>query len=160
MASTDEEAALYKIVKAASKQAVKQGSAKAGLPDYVARFLAGQLAFTMDLLRKGASVTPGTLKILFLRKFIGMADLATEGRYDCAASVALLGISLTNSFFLTTVSGPLGLLAEAADLLSQVYAADRSCGLSDAAYRQIEKVATPAAMWLEQGVVDWLTHPQ
>jgi len=156
--ATEDEEIFYKMVKAGAKQAVKQGSAKAGLPDDVSKFLASQLSFTFDLLKKGSKLTPGYLAVLLAQKGLGIADLALGKRFDCAIAVLLLGTSLTKAVGLTTFTGPAHFAVTSAELLSECYGVDKSCGVSDAISEQVEKVTLPAAMWLEQGVIQWLSR--
>jgi len=148
----------YKLLKASAKQGVKQGSSKADLPDDVSKFLANQLSFTFDLVKKGSKITPGYLAVLLAHKGLGIADLALGKRYDCAITVLLLGASLTKAIALTTFTGPVHLAITAAELLSECYSVDKTCGISDAAYKEIEKATLPAYMWLEQGIVGWISH--
>jgi hypothetical protein len=54
MADEDNEI-FYKLMKAGAKQAVKKGAAKVDLPDDVSRFLASQLSFTFDMVKKAAN---------------------------------------------------------------------------------------------------------
>ena len=157
MAAEDEEI-FYMIFKSGAKQAVQRGALSAGLPDDVSKFLGRQLAFTFDLLKKGSKLTPGTLGILLAGKTLGVADLAFGPRYDCAISVLLLATSLTKSIGFTTFSGPLPLLVNAASLLADCYSVDKSCGISDAVQERVQAVTLPAAMWLETGVVEWMSR--
>lgn len=146
------------IFKSGAKQAVRRGTLIAGLPDDVCKFLAGQLAFTFDLLKKGNKLTPGYLGILLAGKALGVADLALDQRYDCAISVLLLATSLTKSIGFTTFTGPAHLLVNAASLLADCYSVDKSCGVSDVVQKKVQAVTLPAAMWLESGVVEWLSR--
>lgn len=156
MRAEDNEIA-YKLVKASAKHAVRQGSIKGGLPDEVAGFLATQLAFTFDLVKKGHKLTPAYLAVLLAQKSLGMASLASAHRYDCAITVLLLGTSLTKAIAMTAFTGPVHLLITAAELLSECYSVDKSCGVSDAVYEKIEETALPAYIWMEQGIVQWLS---
>jgi hypothetical protein len=72
--------------------------------------------------------------------------------------VALLGASLTKAIALTTFTGPAHFAITAAELLSECYSVDKTCGISDAAYKEVEKVTLPAYMWMEQGIVDWMSR--
>jgi hypothetical protein len=157
MADEDNEI-FYKLMKAGAKQAVKKGAAKVDLPDDVSRFLASQLSFTFDMVKKGSKLTPGYLAVLLAQKGLGIADLALGQRFDCAITVALLGASLTKAIALTTFTGPAHFAITAAELLSECYSVDKTCGISDAAYKEVEKVTLPAYMWMEQGIVDWMSR--
>lgn len=154
----EEEEIFYKLMKSAGKQAVKQGASKAELPDEISKFLASQLSFTFDLLKKGSKLTPGYLAVLLAQKGFSIADLAAGKRFDCGITMVLLGTSLTKAVALTTFTGPVHLAFTAAELLSECYSVDKSCGISDAAYKEVEKVTLPAYMWLEQGIVEWMSR--
>ena len=157
MSAEDAEIA-YKLLKASSKQAVKQGSIKAGLPDEVAGMLSSQLAFTFDLVKKGTKLTPGYLAILLAQKNLAIAKLATGARYECAITALLLAASLTTAVAMTGFTGPVHLLITAAELLSECYSVDKSCGISDTVNKQIEEVTLPAYIWMEQGIVQWMSR--
>ena len=152
--ATEDEEVFYKLMKNAAKEAVKRGSAKAGLPDELSKFLASQLAFTFDLVKKGSKITPVYLGILLLQKTLSIVNLAAGKRFDCAITVLLLGTSLTKAVGLTTFTGPTHFAITAAELLSEYYSMDKTCGISQAAYQEIEKVSLPAYIWLEQGMVE------
>jgi hypothetical protein len=156
--ATEDEELFYKLMKAGARQAIKQGSAKADLPDDLSKFLASQLAFTFDLVKKGSKLTPGYLAVLLAQKGLSIADLAAGKRLDCAITVLLLGTSLTKAIALTTFTGPAHLAITAIELLSECYSMDKTCGISGADYKEIEKVSLPAYMWLEQGIVEWMAR--
>ncbi|HKR36467.1 MAG TPA: hypothetical protein VJT10_16605 [Steroidobacteraceae bacterium] len=158
MSEAEDSELFYKLIKVSGKQAVKYGSSKTGLPDDVSKFLAGQLSFAFDLIKKGSKITPGYLAVLLAQKGLGIADLAVSQRYDCAITVLLLGTSLTKSIALTTFTGPAHFAVTAAELLAECYSVDKSCGVSDAISQQIDEVTLPAAMWLEQGVMQWISR--
>ncbi len=84
MAESEDAELFYKLVKAGSKKAVKDGSAALDLPEDIQKFLASQLSFAFDLLKKGNKLTPRYLGVLLAHKGIGIADLASSKRYDCA----------------------------------------------------------------------------
>ncbi|MCK6395777.1 hypothetical protein, partial [Zoogloea sp.] len=122
------------------------------------QFLASQLSFTFDLVKKGNKITPGYLAVLLAQKGLSIADLAAGNRFDCAITALLLGTSLTKAIALTTFTGPAHLAITAAELLSECYRMDKTCGISDTAYKEVEKVSLPAYMWLEQGIVEWMSR--
>ena len=153
---TDAEAMSFKLVKAAAKQAVRQGSSELGLPDEASGFLASQLSFTFDLLKKGSAITPAYLGILLAGKGLAIGGLAAGRRYDCAIAVAVLALSLTKTVAFTTIAGPGHLMITAAELLSDCYSVDKTCKVSEVVYNEVESVTLPAAMWLELGVTQWL----
>jgi hypothetical protein len=154
----DQTEVLVAVVKLASKQAVKQGSAKVGIPDDVAKMLADQLSFTISILKTGAKLTPGQLSLLLASKYAGLGSIATAHRYDCAIAVIVLGCSLAKTTLYGSVSGPGSLLVTAADLLAATYSMDQSCGVSEVVKRKVEDVALPAYLWLDQGVTGWLSR--
>ena len=156
--ATEDEELFYKLMKAGAKQAVKQGAAKADLPEDLSRFLASQLSFTFDLVKKGAGLTPGYLAVLLAHRGIGDADLAVGRRFDCRITALLLGASLTKAIALTTFTGPAQLAITAAELLAECYSMDKTCGISDAVYKEVERVSLPAYIWLEQGIVEWMSR--
>jgi hypothetical protein len=143
MAIEDEEI-FYKLMKATARQAVKQGGAKAERPDDLSQFLASQLEFTFDLLKKGGKLTPGYLTILLINNKLSIAKLATGKRFDCAIGVLLLSTSLAKIIIWTTFSGPAHFAINAVELLSECYGMDKTCGISDAVYKEFEKAAMPA----------------
>lgn len=156
--SKEDQEIFYKLMKAGAKQSVKHGAGKLDLPDEVATFLASQLSFTFDLLKKGARLSRGDLMALLVQKQLSIAQLATGKRFDCALAFAVLGLSLTKAVAFTTFTGPAHFAVTAVELLAECYSVDKSCGISDAAYRAAEKVALPAATWLEQGIVQWISR--
>src|SRR5690349_9386294 len=106
--ASDEKEILFAVVKQASKQAVKQGSAKAGIPDDVAKIVADQLSFTIGVIKSGVKLTPGQLSLMLASKYAGLASVGTAHRYDCAIAVIVLGCSLGKTALYTTVEGPGG----------------------------------------------------
>ena len=127
------------------------------LPDDCSKFLANQLAFTYDLIKKGNKLTPGYLGILLANKTFGIADLVLGKRFDCGFAILFLGSSLTKAALFTSFTGPGLALVTAAELLSECYNVDKTCGISEAVSQEIDKATRPAYMWLEQGVMDWLS---
>ena len=79
------------------KESVKQGGSLMELPDDCSKFLANQLAFTYDLIKKGNKLTPGYLGILLANKTFGIADLVLGKRFDCGFAILFLGSSLTKA---------------------------------------------------------------
>ncbi|MBL0729842.1 hypothetical protein [Piscinibacter sp. HJYY11] len=156
--SKEDQEIFYKLVKAGAKQSVKHGAAKLDLSDEVAAFLAEQLSFTFDLVKKGASLSAGELTVRLLQKNLSIARIAADKRFDCAIAFTVLGLSLTKAVAYTTFTGPAHFAVTAVELLAECYSVDKSCGISDAAYQAAEKVALPAAMWLEQGIVQWMSR--
>lgn len=154
----EEREIFYKLVKAGAKQAVRQGAAKTDLPEDLSNFLADQLAFTFDLVKKGGRLTPRYLAALLIHKGLSITDLVLGKRFDCAIAVLILGTALTKSMALTTFTGPAHLIITSAELLSQCYSMDKTCGISDAAIEGIERASLPAYIWLEQGVVEWMSR--
>ncbi|TKD46939.1 hypothetical protein [Azotobacter chroococcum] len=157
MATKEDKELFYKLIKAGAKQAVRQGAAKAELPDELSTLLADQLAFTSDLIKKGKKLTPGYLLVLLIQNNLSLAKVATGKRFDCAISVLLLSISLTKAIALTAFTGPAHFAVTAAELLSECYSMDKTCGISEAAYKEVEKVTLPAYIWLEQGIIEWIS---
>ncbi len=156
--ATEDAELFYKLVKAGATQATKHGAIKSGLPDDMARFLASQLSFTFDLVKKGSNLTPGYLAVLLAQKGLNIAGLAAGAKFDCAITVVLLGTSLTKAIALTAFTGPAHLVITAAELLSECYSVDKACGISDAAFKQVEKVSLPAYIWLDRGIVEWMSR--
>lgn len=154
----EDEEIFYKLIKASAQQGVKQGAMQVGIPYDLSRFLANQLSFTFDLLKRGYNLTPGYLGILLAKKGLGIINLALGQRSDCAIAVMVLGISLTKSSFFTTFTGLGHFAINAVELLAECYSVDQSCGVSDKVKKQVEKVTLPAAMWLEMGILQWLSR--
>ena len=155
-AAVEDAEVFYKLFKAGSKQAVKSGAQQLELPDHVARFLASQFAFTLDLLKKGRSLNGPYLAVLLAEKNLGIAAVAAGQRYDCAISVLLLSASLLKSVGMTTFTGPAHLAITGLELLSNVYTTDKACGVSDQVAKAVQSTTLPAAAWLERGLTQWL----
>ena len=79
-------------------------------------------------------------------------------RYDCAISILLMSTSLVKAIALTTFTGPAHLAVTAAELLAESYSVDKTCGVSDAVYQKIEEKTLPAYIWMEQGIVQWMSR--
>lgn len=156
--SAEDSSIFHKLTKAAAKQAVRQGAAKADISEDMSKFLASQLAFTYDLVKKGAKVTPRHLAALLFDKGLGIADLVLGRRFDCAIAALILGSSLVKSFALTTFEGPAVFVIDAAQLLAECYSMDKTCGISDAVSEEIQKASLPAYIWMERGVVEWMSR--
>ena len=129
--ATEEEEILFKMFKGGAMQAVKQGSIKAHIPDDISKFMARQLSFTIDLVKKGGNLTPAYLSLLLAQKGLGIANLAMGKRADCGIAVVLLAISLTISAGFTAFTGPMHFTVTAAELLSECYSVDKTCGVSE-----------------------------
>ena len=145
--ATEDEEIFYKIIKAGVKKAVQQGSTKGGLPDDVSKFLASQLSFTFDLLKKGNKLTPGYLAVLLGERGLSLVDIVVGKRYDCIITMLLLGMSLTKVIALTSFTGPAHLAITAVGLLSDCYSVDNTCGISDAVYKEVDKASLPAYIY-------------
>lgn len=155
--SSDSEEVAFKVIKSLSKQMVKQGASQLELSEDVATFLARQLAFTMDLLKKGHTITPGYLALLLTSKAASIADLAAGKRYECGFAVLFLSTSLTKAAVFTTFAGPGHFIWTAAELLAEVYSADKACGVSAAVSKKVEETVVPGYMWLESEILRWIS---
>jgi len=152
-----------KIIKKASKEGVKQGLTQGEIPAHVADGIADQYAFTYELLAKGYKITPEKLTIALAEAGLGIAKLPGGGaEYQCGISVALVGIGFFKAFrsaVAATASGgaltPL-LLWEVGDLMDRVYKMDTKCGISEAVQKEAMERTTPAYMWFEQGIIQWI----
>ena len=158
MPSSEEAELFYKVVKSSSKKVVQQGASSLELPEELQRFLASQLSFTFDLIKKGNKLTPACLAVLLAQKGLGIADISMGKRYDCAISILLMSASLVKAIALTTFTGPAHLAVTAAELLAESYSVDKTCGVSDAVYQKIEEKTLPAYIWMEQGIVQWMSR--
>lgn len=148
------------LVKAAAEQGVRQGALAMNLPEEVARVLANQLSFTMELLEQGKNLTPRYLAVLLAEKSLATAGLVLPHRYECHLTICLVFASLTKSFPLLLAGGPGALVFQAAGLLVDVWSIDKACGVSDRVVKHVEATVQPFAVWLDQGVMEWLRHPR
>ncbi len=153
--SDDQKSAIEKLVKEGSKEAVKRGLLKAELPKEAVDFLASQLTFTYDLLKKGHKIDGKTLGILLTQKTASALKLGLNGQHECAIAVLLLSISFVKTG-LSTCSGPLGFVVTAVFLLGDVYSTGAAC--SAPVQAKITEVAAPAYGWLESEIIKTLSR--
>jgi hypothetical protein len=156
--SAEDAAIFYELIKSSSKQVVKNGGAKMGLPANVASGIADQISCAFDLVKKGATITPANLALVLFNKGLGIAKIAAGKEYACGIAILTLSTAVINAAFFTTFSGPGYAVVKAISLVSDCYAMDKSCGISDAVVKKIDDVVDPAYMWLDTGIVQWISH--
>ena len=155
MSNDDQKFVFHKLIKTASKSAVKQGLLKAELPGEVADFLAEQLSFTYDLLKKGHKIDGKTLSVLLAQKALSGTRLALSGKHECAIAFLFLTVSFAKAVSATTM-GPVGLSVTAFELVKDTYTMGNTC--SAPVQQKITEVAAPAYGWLESGIMQALSR--
>jgi len=156
MSTDDKNFIFHKVIKTVSQQAVKQGALRAELPSEVANYLAEQLAFTYDLVKKGHRIDAKTLTVLLAQKTLSVSRLAVHNQYNCTIALLLLTASVTKAGLSGATLGPVGLSFTAFDLVSQVYSTGNTC--SEPVQQKIVEIATPAYGWLESGIMQALSQ--
>lgn len=154
--SNDQTFVFHKIIKTASKQAVKQGALKAELPNDVAVFLADQISFTYDLLKKGYKIDGKTLGVLLAQKALSGTRLAIGGQYECTVALLFLSTSFVKAGLSAVTMGPVGLSITAVELVTETYSTGNAC--SAPIQRKITEVAAPAYGWLENEIMKALSR--
>lgn len=152
-----------KIVKKASKEGVKAGLIKVEIQDHVASGLADQYAFTYEMISKGKKLTPEKLAIALAEKGIGIAKMgSSDQQVQCGLAVAVVGIGFFKAFRAAAAAvasegamTPL-LVCETAELIEKIYQMDKKCGVSQAVKNEVVKQVTPAYMWVENGITEWI----
>lgn len=153
-ADDDANRALEFTITKLSKAAAKKGLIRAELPSNVASGLADQIFFAVDLLKKGAKITPGQLGLLLAQKGLGIFKIASQGQWDCGIAIATVLFSLIKF----SAAGPASALVQACSLLYDCYCMDRSCGITDAVNAEIQKRTLPVVIFLDAGVRQWLSR--
>ncbi|MFD2571161.1 hypothetical protein ACFSUS_10980 [Spirosoma soli] len=148
--SDDQKAAFEKLVKEASKAAVKQGLLKAELPKEYVDFLAGQLTLTYDLVKKGRKISSKDLGFFLAQQTLSTTKLALNGQHECAIAVVFMSMSFVKTG-LSSVSGPLGLLTTSVFLLKDVYDTTNACATP--VQKKINEVVAPTYMWMESEII-------
>ena len=142
----------YKLVKEASKRAVKKGAATVELSDEIASFLVSQLTFTMDLIKKGHKITPANLTFLFIDKGIGIAKIPYGKQYECGIAIAE-SLILLGKLYVSPVGGPLMVAWTAYELMAKAYDLNTACGISE----RVNNGLGNAHNWAEQGIIQWIS---
>jgi hypothetical protein len=154
---------MVKIVKKASRYAMKTGLHKMDIPDNVAGGVADQLIIAYDLISKGNKLTPGALSIILFDKVLSILKMGSnDQRYVCGIAIATVGAGFAKmgraGVAAVATEGALTpvFVMQAAELLASVYEMDGKCGVSDAVVQKVNAATLPAYMWLDREITNAL----
>lgn len=152
MSNEDKEIAEH-LVLTAMEKATERGLISQGLSRDMSGFLAEQLLIAVDMYRFSKAPSSAALALLLISKGKSTARLAVGERADCVVAWVSLGATIAQVTLL-----PGGPFVKAAQLLADVYSLENSCGISQAVQERAVVAITPAAIWVEKGIIEWMAR--